>query len=158
MINTFGMEDYGALHSWVFLDHQIALLFSAVGNTHHLDELEKKWLPTIFRTCPDAYIILLGVIATEEEKTAGERHVHRRRCWELMIRRKTLDLHDDDAMATYMYAEHYLDGSGGDNLQSVLEQVCFLPTYLLTLSVKQRTNYPSQKIGSGASLGKNACR
>lgn len=30
---TFGMEDFDALHSWIFLEHNMALLFAAVGNT-----------------------------------------------------------------------------------------------------------------------------
>jgi len=109
------MEDYGApLHSWLFRGHDIALLFATVGVSQHLDEMERKWLPTVIRTCPGIYVILLGIVIGE--KTAAERHGHRRRSEELLQRFRM------DEMATY--AEY--GAKGAENLQQVLEQVSHL--------------------------------
>ena len=108
------MEDYNAIHSWIFREYNIALLFAAVGVSQHVDEMERKWLPTVIRTCPGIYVILLGIIIGE--KTAAERHGHRR--WsETLLQKFRLD-----DMSTY--AEH--DAEGADNLQQVLEQVSYL--------------------------------
>jgi hypothetical protein len=108
------MEDYNVLHSWIFREHNIALLFATVGVSQHLDEMERKWLPTVIRTCPGIYVILLGVIIGE--KTAAERHGHRKRSEKLLQKFRLED------MATY--AEH--DAEGTNNLQQVLEQVSCL--------------------------------
>ncbi|KAK1834666.1 hypothetical protein QBC39DRAFT_7482 [Podospora conica] len=102
--DLFKIED---LHSRMFREKNIALLFTAVGFSRHLDGIERKWLPAIFR-CPGVFVILLGII--QGEKTTAERYAHRTRS------EKLLQEFGLDGMA--IYAEH----NANANLEQVLKR------------------------------------